>query len=83
MAAARSSASAFALAENQRYAEAITVDGTHVYWTTAERIQKVPLLGGPIVVLANDQDGAEGIAVDDTHVFWAMPSRGAVRKCRK
>lgn len=59
------------LAMGQSGPEYPVVDATHLYWTNADSVARVPKGGGPVEVL--DQIGAqnEGLAVDATHAFFA------------
>ena len=66
----------------------IGVDSTSVYWTSMgsdiagaiiDTVMKVPLGGGPTVVLASGE-GSWGIAVDATSVYWTTGGEGTVMK---
>lgn len=48
----------------------VTVDATHVYWTTDDAVMKVPVDGGAPIVLASGQHIPGGIAVDTANVYW-------------
>jgi hypothetical protein len=54
---------------------AIAVDGSHVYWTTANSLMSVPIDGGPPITLASWNPSPTGnmmgaIALDGTSVYW-------------
>jgi hypothetical protein len=59
------------LAMGQVGPEYPVVDATHLYWTNADSVARVPKSGGPVEIL--DQIGIqnEGLAVDSTHAFFA------------
>jgi hypothetical protein len=56
---------------------AMAMDATDLYWVdSADAVWKVPLAGGPAVVLANGPGGDDilsrtSVAVDSTSVYWA------------
>jgi hypothetical protein len=71
----------------------MAVDSTNLYWTTQDSptgaspsggppigtVNKVPIAGGPPVVLASGQDDSFGIAVDATTVYWTNQSRETIQ----
>ena len=66
----------------------IAVDSTSVYWTgmgsdiggeIIGTVMKVPLGGGPTVVLASGE-GSWGIALDATSIYWTTGGEGTVMK---
>jgi hypothetical protein len=55
----------------------LAIDSSAAYWTctygdiaATGTVSKVPLSGGPSVVLAADQGFPQGIAVDSSNVYW-------------
>lgn len=77
------------LASIPPYANAIALDGTEVFWLTADRLMAVPKIGGTAVTLA-EQPGLtlSALALDATHVYWTgglaiSPPNGVVAALRK
>lgn len=66
-----------ALASGQERPAALTVDGTHVYFSNSKAgglnnaVARVPKAGGAVEVLAADQKRPHGIAVNANAVYWA------------
>jgi len=64
----------------------LAVDGSYVYWTTAEggQVLRCPLTGcgsnAPLVI-ADNQAFPGGIAVDVSGVYWLNQTSGAVLRC--
>ena len=57
--------------------EAITTDGTNVYFAdTSGNIGFVPVAGGPVTVLAMGQPNPRGITVTATTVYWTNYNDG-------
>jgi hypothetical protein len=59
-------------------AECLAIDATHIYFTDAGAgtVNKMPLHGGPIMVLADEQLGPWRIAVDGAAVYWGADQNG-------
>lgn len=71
-------------------AEAVAVDGQHVYWSAVGGIFRAPKNGAssPAELLTEENEGAAAIAVDGSEVFWiargtADSANGALYKVAK
>jgi hypothetical protein len=67
-------------------ANAVGVDGTHVYWTDFHlgAVMTAPLAGGAAVTLASGQTNPYDLVLDDTAVYWTNNSNpGGVFKVAK
>jgi len=59
------------LATGQALPSAITVDATDAYFMTSDAVMKVPVTGGPAIVVSGAKDSSfAGIVVDATNVYW-------------
>ena len=57
----------------------LTLDATHVYWTTrTEGMRRVPKAGGAVAPFGADPS-ARHIAVDRCHVYWTSIDAGAFK----
>ncbi len=64
--------------------QAIALDDSHVYWTTAGgAVQRAPKAGGAIETLTEDQESPSTIVVDDKRAFWVNGTTGAVMRQSK
>lgn len=64
----------------------LAVDDTTVYWsdTSADRVMKAPLTGGPAVVVADTgTPRPTAIAVDATYVYWVSVGGQRILRCPK
>lgn len=71
---------------------ALAIDATNAYWTATDSagygaVKKVPLSGGPTVMLFSGSGDPTGIAVDATSIYWtdrgqstAIPDAGVIMK---
>ena len=60
---------------------AVTTDGRFVYFTSDASnglVRKVPVTGGPPIMIADHQARPLGIAVDAACVYWASLTEGTV-----
>jgi len=60
----------------------IAVDATDVYFTTDAGLRKVPIAGGPLVVIDN-QCCAKGVALDANNVYWCNDAAGTIYQTPK
>lgn len=61
--------------------QAIALDDTHVYWTTAGgAVQRAPKAGGPVQTIAEDQESPTTIIVDEKRAYWLNSGTGAVMR---
>ena len=64
--------------------QAIAVDDSHVYWTTAGgAVRRAPKVGGAVETLTEEQDSPSTIVVDDKRAFWLNAATGAVMRQSK
>lgn len=62
----------------------VTLDDTHVYWTTANgTVQRAPKSGGAVETIAEEQDSPATLLVDDKYVYWINGGTGAVMRQKK
>ena len=54
----------------------IAVDAMHVYWMTADSVQRIALAGGTVETIAEHQGAPQALVLDDTQVFWASAAVG-------
>jgi len=82
------------ISDQEDFAFDITVDETHVYWTTygptsndeGDAVKRGAKSGGDIHVFASYGDGGSapwGIALDDTYVYWTESSDNKVWRAPK
>ena len=59
------------LARDKNQPDEIAVNGTQVYWLSANGdLNEVPIGGGSVTTFANGGVTAGGLAVDGTHAYW-------------
>ncbi len=73
------------LASHQAGPDRLTVDDSHVYWTTAYScgVMRVAKTGGEPEIIANRQPDANEIVVDDAYAYWTNFQPGSVLRVPK
>jgi hypothetical protein len=64
----------------------LALDDLYAYWTddVAGTVNRVPLAGGPSIVLASGQQQPGAVVVDDRYVYWTNAATdGAVMRLAK
>jgi hypothetical protein len=54
----------------------IAVDTTHLYWMTADSVQRIALTGGTVETIAEHQGAPKALVLGDTQVYWASDAVG-------
>ncbi|MCU0691153.1 MAG: hypothetical protein MUF54_07125 [Polyangiaceae bacterium] len=69
----------------ERYATALAVDSTHIYYTDGElgEVRRLPLDGGTPTTIADGQGNPANIAMDDSYVAWTSSVMGTISSYAK
>jgi len=68
---------------NQGVPGCLAIDSTNVYFTLAKDVMKVPLDGGPAIVLVSESGQPQGIAVDRQNIYWTNDLANTVMRFEK